>query len=87
MARQDEPFTRVQSLVNTSVDDMHSSLNFYQSNIQSDVETIRYALQIVARRKEKTKATMLRRKLKKMEKEQLHELYLSRLADVDDASV
>jgi hypothetical protein len=69
MTRADSPFTRAQSLVGTSVDDLHSSLNFYDRNIQSDIETIRYGLKICERRGEKTKATMLRRKLKKMEKQ------------------
>ena len=84
MTRKDEPFKRAQDLVSTSVDDLHSSLPHYQSSEQSDVETIRYGLRICERRKEKTKATMLRRKLKKMEKEQIRALYLSRLSEVHD---
>lgn len=54
----------VSMLVNTSVDDMRSSLNF-----EDDIEVIRKALRVVERRGEKTKATMLLRKLKKMEAE------------------
>ncbi len=67
MTRQDSPQTRARNLVSTSVDDLRSSLYFYQWNIKSDVETIRLGLLICEKRGEKTKAVMLRRKLKKME--------------------
>lgn len=53
--------------MSTSVDDLRSSLYFYQWNIKSDVETIRLGLLICEQRGEKTKAVMLRRKLKKMQ--------------------
>jgi len=76
---------RAQGLVSTSVDDLHSSLPYYQGIDPFDVETIKHGLKICQRRGEKTKATMLRRKLKKMEKERLRAIYLSLLAEVDDA--
>lgn len=55
---------RVSWLVNTSVEDLRSSLNF-----EEDQAVIRKALKVCKDRGEKTKATMLERKLKKMEKE------------------
>lgn len=67
MTRQDSPQTQARNLVSTSVDDLRSSLYFYQWNIKSDVETIRLGLLICEQRGEKTKAVMLRRKLKKMQ--------------------
>ena len=67
MTRQDSPQTQARNLVSTSVDDLRSSLYFYQWSIKSDVETIRLGLLICEQRGEKTKAVMLRRKLKKME--------------------
>ena len=78
---------RARSLVSTSVDNLHSSLWFYDAHDEFDVATIREGLKICERRGEKTKATMLRRKLKKMEKERIHGIYLSRLAEVDDANI
>lgn len=71
MTRGDSPFLRAGDLVSTSVEDLQSSLYFYDAKIQSDIETIRYGLRICERRGEKTKATMLRRKLKRMEKEKV----------------
>jgi len=51
---------RVSSLVNTSVEDMSSSLNFY--NDDNDKEVLELALVRVTRRGEKTKAKLLRSK-------------------------
>lgn len=68
MTRRDSPSERARSLVSTSVDDLRSSLYFYEWNVKVDVETIRQGLLICEQRGEKTKASMLRRKLKGMEK-------------------
>lgn len=60
---------RARDLVSTSVEDMNSSLNFYQFDEPTDVEIIMLALKIVTRRGEKTKVKILERKIKKMKKE------------------
>lgn len=72
----------VDGLINTSVQDMQSGLWGYTNPI-----VIRAALKHVTERGEKTKAMILRRKLKNLEKQRqrLGALYLSRLAEVDDA--
>ena len=67
MTRTDDAKERARKLVSTSVDDLRSSLYFYEWNVKVDVKTIRLALQMCVRRREKTKASMLQRKLKKME--------------------
>lgn len=72
---------RATYLVNTSVQDMTSGLYNYDGTDASDVETIRKALQICLKRGEKTKVTILRRKLKRMEKERIRAIYLSRLEE------
>lgn len=59
---------RAHYLVNTSVNNLQSSLYFYKWDVKRDVETIRYGLGICLRRGEKTKANLLRRKLSQMEK-------------------
>lgn len=53
--------------MNTSVDDMRSSIYFYKWDVKVDVQTIREGLKICEQRGEKTKATILSRKLKQME--------------------
>ena len=52
------------SFVNTSVEDMQSGLWSY-----NDLDVLRAGLKVVERRKEKTKANILRRKIAKLEKE------------------
>lgn len=52
------------SFVNTSVDDLQSGMHGY-----NDMNVLRAALKIVVRRGEKTKATIIRRKIAKLEKE------------------
>lgn len=69
---------RVSWLVNTSVDDLRSSLAF-----EDDLAVISKCLAVRKRNGEKTKVTMLERKLKQMEKERIRALYLSRLADAE----
>lgn len=81
MTRQDSPKTRALNLVSTSVDDLRCSLYFYEWNVKVDVETIRLGLLICEQRGEKTKAVMLRRKLKKMEET------LKTWKEVENASV
>ncbi|RJP53602.1 MAG: hypothetical protein C4583_04250 [Anaerolineaceae bacterium] len=61
-------FKRAEFLVNTSVDDLQSSLEHYEAN-EDDIAVIRLGLKWCERRGEKTKALLLRRKLKKLEKE------------------
>lgn len=61
-------FKRAEFLVNTSVDDLQSSLPHYEAN-DEDIAVIRLGLKWCERRGEKTKVTLLKRKLKKMEKE------------------
>lgn len=58
---------RAQDLVSTSVEDMTSSLYFYTND--EDRFVLELALRIVNRRGEKTKAAMLRSKLKKIRQE------------------
>lgn len=74
---------RVKDLINTSVDDMRSSLGFYKGDDPEDVEVVRLGLKRCVERREKTKAAMLNRWLKKMEKERIRALYLSRLTDAE----
>lgn len=62
-------YVRAQDLVSTSVQDLQSSLPHYSRERQSDVEVICYAVRLCERRGEKTKATLLRRKLKVMERD------------------
>lgn len=62
-------FERAQDLVSTSVEDLQSSLPHYSSEFQADIEVVRYGLQLCERRGERTKAAILKRKLKKMEAE------------------
>ncbi|MFZ5856755.1 MAG: hypothetical protein ACOYZ6_07990 [Chloroflexota bacterium] len=62
-------FERAQDLVGTSVEDLQASLPHYSSESQKDIEVVRYGLMLCERRGEKTKVTLLKRKLKKMEKE------------------
>jgi hypothetical protein len=57
------------SLVSTSVDDMQSSLPYFESKSQKSIQILEFALAICQRRGEKTKATLLARKLRKMKKE------------------
>lgn len=73
---------RARDLVNTSVQDMTSSLSHYEGTDPADVELILRALKFCLRRAEKTKATILLRKLKKMEKERIRAIYLERLKEV-----
>jgi len=60
---------RARDLVSTSVQDLQSSLGHYTYLDIKDIETVRAGFAICKRRGEKTKATILRRKLKKMEKQ------------------
>lgn len=63
------PWDRVNFLINTSVEDMQSSLYNYKADEPEDVEIIRAGLKKCVKRGEKTKAKILQRKLKKMEAE------------------
>ena len=56
-------------LIGTSVDDLRSSLYFYDGSSPVHEQIIEHGLQICERRGEKTKATMLRRKLRNLKKE------------------
>lgn len=58
---------RARSLVNSSVQDMQSGLWAYTD--RDDLQVLRTGLMIVNKRGEKTKATILKRKIKKLEKE------------------
>jgi hypothetical protein len=58
---------RVDGLVNTSVQDMQSGLWNYGV---VDLDMLRAALRRVTKRREKTKAKILRSKISKLEKEQ-----------------
>lgn len=78
---------RAKSLVNTSVQDLMSSLVHYKGIDPSDVEVVKKGLKICVERGEKTKAVALRRKLKKMEKEKIRAVYLALLEEVHNASV
>jgi hypothetical protein len=62
--------TKARSLVSTSVDDLRSSLQFYEGDKPEDVLIVKHGLQICERRGEKTKAKMLASKLRKMKKEE-----------------
>lgn len=62
-------YERAISLVNTSVEDMKSGLWFYRGNEPKHLEIIRRGIEIVKRRDEKTKLSILNAKLKKMLKE------------------
>ena len=54
-----------QDLVNTSVDDMQSGLNNYST--REDLKVLNAGLKIVNRRKETTKAKILKRRIKQVE--------------------
>lgn len=69
MTRSDSIQDRANFLVNTSVEDMQSSLYSYTYLNISDVQTIRLGLAMCKRRGEKTKVKLLERKLKRMEKD------------------
>jgi hypothetical protein len=56
-------------LVNTSVQDMQSSLSLYSGAEPYHTEIIRRAIVIAKRRNEATKLKVLQAKLKKMQKE------------------
>lgn len=60
---------RANNLISTSVHDLESSLPYYEAARPSDVQVIRIALLKCQKRGEKTKATILHRKLRKMEKQ------------------
>jgi len=60
---------RVSWLVNTSVQDLHSSLHFYNSKSADDMEILKSALATCKRRGEKTKAKLLDSKMRKMERD------------------
>lgn len=59
----------VNSLINTSVEDMTSSLNFYSYLNQEDVMIVALAKVRCNKRGEVTKVNILSRKLKKMQKD------------------
>jgi len=56
-------------LVSTSVDDLQSSLWFYDGKSRVHAQIIEHALRICERRGEKTKARLLKSKLNKLKKE------------------
>ncbi len=56
---------RAQDLVNTSVDDMQSGL--YNYSTREDLRVLKAGLKIVNRRKETTKAKILKRRIKQVE--------------------
>lgn len=58
----------VSYMVNTSVDDMRSSLECAECEKRLNIHTLRAALEVVTRRGEKTKAKMLASYIKKLEK-------------------
>lgn len=55
-------------LVNSSVQDMQCSLNFYSGNGEEELLVLNRALAITTKRGEVTKARMLQAKIKKLEK-------------------
>lgn len=57
--------TRAQDLVNTSVGDMQSGL--YNYSTREDLRVLKAGLKIVNRRKETTKAKILKRRIKQVE--------------------
>jgi 5-bromo-4-chloroindolyl phosphate hydrolysis protein len=59
---------RAMDLVSTSVEDLRSSLNFYEAEKAEDVRIVEIGMQICDRRGEKTKAGLLKRKLNIMRK-------------------
>jgi hypothetical protein len=60
---------RASMLVGTSVQDLESTLPYYKSNDLEDVKTLKMALALCEKRGNKTKTSLLRRKLKNIEKE------------------
>lgn len=69
MTRSDSIRDRAYFLVNTSVEDMQSSLPLYTYLCITDVQTVRLGLAICKKWGEKTKVKILERKLKRMEKD------------------
>ena len=69
MEKNNDYQQHAKDLVNTSVQDMQSSLSFYSGKEPYHTEIIRRAIVIVKRRKETTKLKVLEAKLKKMQKE------------------
>lgn len=63
------PPNRVSNLINTSADDMATSLRCAEVNGNLDIEVLRRALMLVGHRGEKTKVRILQRYIRKMEKE------------------
>jgi uncharacterized membrane protein YfbV (UPF0208 family) len=61
-----EVAARARDLVNTSVQDMESGLWFYTTH--EHLQVLYAGLMIVNRRKEKTKAKILKRRIKQLEK-------------------
>ena len=55
-------------LTGTSVDDLQSSLYFYDGASPADMQIIEHALKICTRRGEKTKERLLKSKLNKLKK-------------------
>jgi hypothetical protein len=62
--RAEEVSRRAQYLVNTSVQDLQSGL--WQYKTRADLRVLRAALTIVNRRKETTKAKVLKRRIKQV---------------------
>lgn len=60
---------RVSRLVNTSVDDMGSSLHCSEVNSDMDITVLREALAVVIFRGEPTKARILQRYIRKLKSE------------------
>jgi len=75
---------RARHLVSTSVDDLRSSLPYYTSESENNIQIIEFGLEICNHRGEKTKAKMLSAKLRKMKKEVEKERYLRLLQQAYD---
>lgn len=59
-------------LVSTSVDDLQSSLWFYDGTNPAHVQILEHGLKICERRGEKTKVKLLKTKIRKLQKDVSH---------------